>query len=346
MKKAKPAKFVFTLISFLAFGFACSSSFADPAPPRAVFNRILNDVSTDNQPTLTGIATDDIYAIVSIECRVDGGAFSGARPLSGSFDSTIESFSWRPPLALPEGVVSHEVEVRCRNAAGETNTTYTKYGFYVLGTKPMIGFKSRGSAIVNGDNLASEPSFEVIMISNKPPLFGWRSIKEAAQSQPDIQWLEITVDPSNPFIYHGQYNPVLSDGVYVVKFEVLDNDGNNTVFEVNSLTVQSALDPAVGEPPLNYPNPFDPDDPPGTTMIAYNLTRSADTALAIYNTLGNQIIRRVFAAGEEGGKAGYNEVPWDGRDEGGRLAGNGLYVFFLTSEGKFLAKGKITVIKR
>jgi hypothetical protein len=339
-------KFILTLISLAIFGFACSSSFADSNPPRAVFNRILNDVSTDNQPTLTGIATDELYAIVSIECRVDGGAFTGARPLEGSFDSAIESFSWRPPRALSQGIVSHEVEVRCRNAAGAINPTFTKYGFYVIGTTPLIGVKSRGTAIGNGDNLASDPSFEVTMISNKPPLFARRSIKEAAQSEAEIQALSLTVNPGNPFIYHGQYDPVLSDGSYVVKFEALDNDGNISVLEVNSLTVQNHQDPSVGETPLNYPNPFDPEDPPGHTMIAYNLTRSADTTLAIFDTLGNQIIRRFYPAGEEGGKAGYNEVPWDGRDEGGRLAGNGLYVFFLNSEGKFLAKGKITVIRR
>ena len=80
----------------------------------------------------------------------------------------------------------------------------------------------------------------------------------------------------------------------------------------------------------NFPNPFN-----GETVIAYELSRTADVALAIYD-LSGQRIRRLFRARR---LPGTHTVRWDGRNEAGREVGSGVYFCRLeTSEGTQVRK--------
>ncbi|MBU1026928.1 MAG: hypothetical protein KKA31_04285, partial [Candidatus Margulisbacteria bacterium] len=60
------------------------------------------------------------------------------------------------------------------------------------------------------------------------------------------------------------------------------------------------------------------------------------------------IAKNNYAAGSSGGKAGYNEVTWDGKSSSGAYVGNGLYVFLIIADGKVVqnGKGKIAVFKQ
>jgi len=264
------------------------------AAPTVSFNRFTNDVSTDNQPTITGIATNTASAIVTLECRVDGGAFTTATPLDGQFDSNTEAFSWTPPQPLTRGVNSHEVEVL---------GTSGSYSFYVIGDRPEIGLLYRGGNLFNGDVIDKNPVFNITVISNKPPV-----------TAPN---LSLTVDPNNAYLFRANFAPTLNDGKYDLKIEATDNSGRITTKEVIDLVVQNSADLAVQGIPLNYPNPFNPNT--GSTNISYTLSKPADITLTIYDLMGNQILKKTI-----GSKAGYNEVAWDGRDAGGTMAGNGI----------------------
>ena len=70
----------------------------------------------------------------------------------------------------------------------------------------------------------------------------------------------------------------------------------------------------------NYPNPFNP-----STTIRYALPEGSSVSLVIYNILGQQV--RTLVSGSQG--AGYHTVVWDGRDEAGRTAATGLYLYRL-----------------
>ncbi|MCK5328402.1 MAG: T9SS type A sorting domain-containing protein, partial [Candidatus Latescibacteria bacterium] len=75
----------------------------------------------------------------------------------------------------------------------------------------------------------------------------------------------------------------------------------------------------------NFPNPFN-----GETVIAYELSRTTEVALAIYD-LSGQRIRRLFRARR---MPGTHTVRWDGRNGAGREVGSGVYLCRLkTSEG-------------
>jgi len=322
--------------------FLFSFSPAEATPPVVFFNHFTHEVTTDNQPILTGLATDELYPIVSVECRVDGGDWTAASPINGTFDSTAESFKWIPPRALSRGPVSHEAQARARDSAGNINSTYITYGFYVIGEQPEIDFKNGVSTVINGDIISKNPSFDITTISKTPPVTLKSSIQKESQT-PIIQTLSLVADPGNPYIYRGKFAPLLEDGEYTIKLEATDNAGERTDEEYTKLMVRTADRLSLLGSTLCYPNPFNPEAPP--LSIAYVLSRSTEITLTIHDLIMNQVIRMIYPSGTEGGRAGYNEIIWSGRDEAGNMAGNGIYVYLIAGEGRVLGKGKITLLK-
>ena len=73
----------------------------------------------------------------------------------------------------------------------------------------------------------------------------------------------------------------------------------------------------------NYPNPFNP-----VTVISYNLTRSVDVTLQVYDILG----RLVNTLVDEMQTAGYYKISWNGKNTAGMQVANGIYVYKITAE--------------
>jgi hypothetical protein len=71
------------------------------------------------------------------------------------------------------------------------------------------------------------------------------------------------------------------------------------------------------------PNPFAPERE--TAAIAYVLGGDAPVAIEIFTLLGDRVWSRSISAGEAGGRAGLNEVAWDGRNTAGQAVRNGVY---------------------
>lgn len=86
----------------------------------------------------------------------------------------------------------------------------------------------------------------------------------------------------------------------------------------------------------NYPNPFNP-----ATEISYSLPRPAEVRLEIFNLLG-QKVRSLLQ--HEKQAAGRYTVFWDGRDDCGRSAASGIYLYRITA-GDFIRTMKMTLLK-
>ena len=102
---------------------------------------------------------------------------------------------------------------------------------------------------------------------------------------------------------------------------------------------------SIGQPKLtqllqNFPNPFNPE-----TWIPYQLEKSADVTLQIYDTSGG-VVRTLNLGFQQQGfymtraKAAY----WDGRNEFGEQVGSGVYFYHL-SAGEYAATGKMVILK-
>ena len=85
----------------------------------------------------------------------------------------------------------------------------------------------------------------------------------------------------------------------------------------------------------NYPNPFNP-----TTTIKYQLPKSTELSLIIYNMLG-QVVKTLV---NEKQSAGYYTLYWDGTTEQGSAVASGVYLYCLRT--KDFVKSRKTILLR
>ena len=85
----------------------------------------------------------------------------------------------------------------------------------------------------------------------------------------------------------------------------------------------------------NYPNPFNP-----VTMIKFDLPKSADVVLKIYNILGQEVRTLI----NKRMPAGYHSVMWDSRNNEGRLVSSGVYLYRLKA-GDFVVTKKMILVR-
>jgi len=85
----------------------------------------------------------------------------------------------------------------------------------------------------------------------------------------------------------------------------------------------------------NYPNPFNP-----TTTIPYTIGQQSRVKLTIYNALGQEV--RTLLNEEK--PTGQYQVSWDGRDNQGKMAAAGVYVYRLEA-GDFSQSRQLTFLK-
>ena len=118
--------------------------------------------------------------------------------------------------------------------------------------------------------------------------------------------------------------------------------GRNTIRPSIRPTVVSEEEIGQGELPRqfaleqSYPNPFN-----ASTTIRYRLAESRYVKLAIYN-LGGQEMRVLVS---EIRPAGHHHVSWGGRDEDGRLAASGMYLYRLEAGKSFVQARKTLLIR-
>jgi hypothetical protein len=89
----------------------------------------------------------------------------------------------------------------------------------------------------------------------------------------------------------------------------------------------------MAQPPLpdwtlyqNLPNPFCNES--SITRIQYALAQQAEVLLRVWSPDTSVVVRTIVAGAQP---AGYHEVVWDGRDDGGELLDNGEFPFSLTA---------------
>jgi hypothetical protein len=93
----------------------------------------------------------------------------------------------------------------------------------------------------------------------------------------------------------------------------------------------------------NRPNPFHAGEE--NTLIEYTLSRPSDVTITIYDLVGQEVWRKSYEAGENGGRED-NNIPWDGRNLSGKVVANGGYIchIWVERENKYTVR-KIAVAK-
>lgn len=136
----------------------------------------------------------------------------------------------------------------------------------------------------------------------------------------------------------------LEDGMYYWSVQAIDTQYAGSAFSTeNTFTVGSstsidddeatAVRTALG---ANYPNPFNP-----STTIPYDLARSGDVQLTIYNTAGQHIRTLVDGAHDSGQ---YSAV-WDGRNARGDGVASGVYFYRLQVDDGLVDQKSMILLK-
>jgi len=89
-------------------------------------------------------------------------------------------------------------------------------------------------------------------------------------------------------------------------------------------------------PPRAVPSPSNP-----RTEIRYDLAEPARVAVEIFDLRG----RRVWRSAERREQAGQVRIAWDGRDDGGRAAAAGTYLFRVLLDDRPTGLGKLVIVR-
>ncbi len=117
----------------------------------------------------------------------------------------------------------------------------------------------------------------------------------------------------------------------------------NRVTENWSFTIkhERSAEAYVGRKPLAWPSIYNPLNSAGTKqLLTFVLAEPGDTAVRLYDLSGDMVWEFKFEA-----VAGYQAVPWDGREAFGRVVGNGVYVWYVVQNKKVVARGTSIIMK-
>jgi len=172
------------------------------------------------------------------------------------------------------------------------------------------------------------------------------------------QWVVINAYPGRPFQAFQEVMVDLSSlptdrgnmfhSQFQMRFRSLGSQSATQFFDewfIDDLSLDLGIATGIGDDDLstitefkleaNYPNPFNP-----TTTISYQLPKSSDVRLTIYNTLG-QRVRTLVDANRS---AGAYDVVWNGQNDAGAQVGSGLYFYTIETAG-FTQTRKMMLLK-
>jgi hypothetical protein len=125
----------------------------------------------------------------------------------------------------------------------------------------------------------------------------------------------------------------VATGIYIYRLKQIDFDG--TFSYSNEIVVEVDLAPNDFALSQNYPNPFNP-----TTAIQFQVPKTSDIALKIYDMLGQEI-KTLFAGQVEPGKYTVN---WDGLNDAGAKMSSGSYIYRMIA-GEFIQSKEMVLLK-
>ncbi|MGI0013818.1 MAG: T9SS type A sorting domain-containing protein [Nitrososphaera sp.] len=123
------------------------------------------------------------------------------------------------------------------------------------------------------------------------------------------------------------------EGVSTFKIWLNILDFDNPIVRVED---QSVALPAKFQLFQNYPNPFNP-----TTTISYSVIHPAHIQLAIFNTMGEEVITLI----NKKVMPGTYQIVWDGRDANGKEMVSGVYFYQLRSDNNIKQTQKMVFVR-
>jgi hypothetical protein len=249
--------------------------------------------------------------------------------------ASIESSGYRLIGKLRESIPhvltssSYTLEGRFLGVVYGTGAFSTAETPVVTSIKPHSGYNNASYRVVINGWLISSDATASLTAPSQPTISGTTVSIESSTS------MECTFNLNNAAV--GAKNVLVSNVGY-----------GKTGALANGFTVQSPGQVEIIGTPSNDPNPFNPSE--GPTMIRYKLNTAATITLYLFNQKGAVIWQKTFSAGEIGGAAGDNAVPWNALTYYSEQVPTGVYVLRIVSNAggstRELGRVKIAVFRQ
>jgi subtilisin family serine protease len=169
----------------------------------------------------------------------------------------------------------------------------------------------------------------------------FRNETDALDSAIDLQVLVQATNTSQQQVYAFEDTEIPGDGTYYYWLQSLEMDGGVTYYGPISVLFDSGGGHGTPDIPLAtellnaYPNPFNP-----STTIRYSVLLPGKMTMDIFNARGQKV--RGFSTIHS--QPGFYSIAWDGRDEQGRPAASGIYLYKM-SIGNYQAVKRMVLSK-
>ncbi len=132
----------------------------------------------------------------------------------------------------------------------------------------------------------------------------------------------------------GENELVVIDGLGDFEIDAVELSTPDGQMIAANLVKSSASLPGTISLHQNYPNPFNP-----TTSISFDIPRTLDVRLEVFNILGQSVKMLV----NEMYPAGSFNIKWDGTDESGNTVASGLYLYRLETDTESISRKMILI---
>jgi hypothetical protein len=203
----------------------------------------------------------------------------------------------------------------------------------ISATPPKIAIEVEGQDFVDGDFVASEPTFLITIRSkDEIELSSIRLLmndKKFTIFSPEVFYALNDLEANEVNV---QFSPILHPSRYhkmIFKVEAENTAGQSGNAQISFFVADSLMIEKV----LNYPNPMK-----DKTDFTFVLSKPAFVTIKIYTVTG-----RLIKSIEKSAKASYNEIFWDGAQEDGKRVANGVYLYKVIAED---GEEKISLVEK
>jgi hypothetical protein len=259
----------------------------------------------------------------------------------------ISALTWADSGLLPDTTYTYRVRgVNGDGIGGEwtslgTSTTKAKrslYFFAVDGVKllsgDIIGATSNISAVFSSESGIDMTSFRMEI----------NGVVVTGGTGESVYYDSYSVDGIFTTVNY-KIKTALAEATYTIKAYATDPSGVLYEDERTNLQVMAEGTKTVVGYVLPHPNPFDPVT--GPVKLTYRLATDTNVTIYVFDVNGRLAWKESYLSGFNGGKAGYNEVLWNGYDAFSRILDNDVYLIRIVESGtgRVMGKGKVVVVK-
>ncbi len=198
-------------------------------------------------------------------------------------------------------------------------------------SKPVIeGIFFDGKAVQEGDFITEMPLISADVRDEDEGVKSWKIMLISEKNGREVGSKEITETTvaTQSFTVSMPITTPLEKGYYRAVVTVKDTGDRERVVTSNRVEYKAGFSM---ENLIVGPTPYNSNK--GKLVLEYQLTQAADVKVYVVAIDGERQWEIQCVSGQDGGKAGFNRIEWDGKNAFGEDLANGMYVVYAEAKG-------------